>query len=421
MLGLLGATCCEPVSIWIRDFPSDLTCAIQRFLLSHLEEEQVSVIVSRSDLSGLIHKDSKVVLAVVDPLRTRRGVGQEALWSIARRGGSRTPAVVLASESGPAGAPGALLEIRRSRDELARTLDWLLSRPEPDPRIRAYFSRLPGNPIAISHSYLDPVIAPCAGSAIWRPRTLRSRDIQYGLLAGSAVLRTILANADAWQEIAASHEDYCQVYSFLRGPAVGVPEEASDRLLEAMVSRSNLYLEQVARRASGDGFKQGREGFSSRVFRRSNPAAHPDRGISLRLLSDLGSGGSKPLESLIDAVVQSGDIGRIRSMGLDRDLSDEHCRRGIRREELRGMLLLWTYKQVYTRFDTLRRQGFIEWERESGNGALRFYLPEALQGLPAEFTGLPSPEQVKRLTESRSTCLPGSDHGFPNPIVTRNH
>src|SRR5262249_49610097 len=164
----------------------------------------------------------------------------------------------------------------------------------------------------------------------------------------------------------------------------------------------------------------GRDGLSSRVIRESNQAARRDRGISHRELADLGNERSKLLESLIDAVVQSGEIGRVRRMGLVRDVSDEQFRRRISPEELRPMLVYWTMKQVYTRFGKLRRQGFIESERPSSNGPIRLQLPEEIRGFSPEFMGLPSPEQVERLTVSRLTRLPGSDPRFPDHVVTRN-
>ena len=127
-------------------------------------------------------------------------------------------------------------------------------------------------------------------------------------------------------------------------------------------------------------------------------AAHRDRGISRWELADLGNERSELLKSLVDYVVQSGKIERIPRMGLVRDVPDERFRQPIGPEKLRSMLVHWTMKQVYTRFNKLRRQGFIESERIPSNGPLVYQLPEELKGLPPEFKGLPPPEEVDRPT-----------------------
>jgi hypothetical protein len=291
-----------------------------------------------------------------------------------------------------------MLAIRRSTDDLARIQDWLLRHPSPDPRIGSYFSRPAGSTFTVDFARLAAVIAPGDGPAKWQPRSVRSRETLRGLLAGSALLQRILASSGAWNEIDPSGEDYGRVYSLLQGPAVGVPEEAGDHLLVAMVGRANLYLEQASRRPCGEVFKQGREGFDSRVIQRSSRATDRDRGISHRELADLGNERSKLLASLIGEVLKAGEIGRIRKMGLVRDLAEERWRQGIGQEELRSMLVRWTMKQVITRFEKLRRQGFIESERIRSNGPLVYQLPDELKGLPPEFKGLPSPEEVERLT-----------------------
>jgi hypothetical protein len=399
MLAMLGATCGEPLSICAVDFPAEVICAVQRFLLAHLRDEQVLEMFGQSDLSRLVQKDgSKIVLVIVDPHRARSSVAQGVLWSIARRRGGRSPAVLVASESGIADSPGAMLAIRWATDDLARIQDWILRHPSPDPRIGAYFSRSAGSTFTVDFARLAAVVAPGDGPAIWQPRSVRSRETLRGLLAGSALLRTILANPDACQEIVPSGEDYGRVYSLLQGPAVGVPEEAGDHLLVAMVGRANLYLEMASRRPCGEVFKQGREGLESQVIQRSSRATDRDRGISRRELADLGNERSKLLASLIGEVLKAGEIRRIRKMGLVRDLTEERWRQGIGHEQLRSMLVYWTMKQLITRFDKLCRQRFLESKRIRSNGPIEYELPEELKGLPPEFRGLPLREEVEQLT-----------------------
>ena len=119
MLAMLGGTCGEPLSICAFDFPPEVICAVERFLLAHLRDEQVLEIFGRSDLSRLVQQSgNEIVLVIVDPHRARISVGQGVLWSIARRRGGRSPAVLLASESGLVDPPGAMLAIRGSTDDL---------------------------------------------------------------------------------------------------------------------------------------------------------------------------------------------------------------------------------------------------------------------------------------------------------------
>ena len=68
MLGLLGGTCGEPVSIWLRDYPPDVTCAVHRFLLAHLWNGQVCEIVGRSDARGWPEKSARLSWLSSTPL-----------------------------------------------------------------------------------------------------------------------------------------------------------------------------------------------------------------------------------------------------------------------------------------------------------------------------------------------------------------
>jgi hypothetical protein len=396
MLGLLGGTCGQPVSIWMRDFSSDVACCVQRFLMKHLSTEQFCEIRGQSDLSRLAEEGSPIVLGVVDPLQSGRSLGQAVLWAIGRRRGSRTPAILFASECGQADSPAALLALRGSPDELRRTRDWFLGHPDPDPRIRAHFSHLPPTSTPVDLSSLLPVIAPTNGPVAWRPR-LRTLETLQGLLAGHALLRAVLASASRPQRVVASLSDYRCVYAFLQSPVVAAPEETGDPLLEAMVERANLYLEERARQGCAGVFKQGRTGLTSRAPRVPGGLEDRDRAITCAELADLGHSHSPLLKSLIDAVVKSRDPGRIRKMGLDQEVSDERCLQGLSAAELLPMLACWSIKQVRTRFVRLRREGFITSERFPDNGADWFKLPEELRWLPAEFQGLPSPEQAKSL------------------------
>ena len=121
--------------------------------------------------------------------------------------------------------------------------------------MRTYFSRLAGTTTIVDYCRLAPVIAPTNGPAAWRPKTLRSLETLRGLLAGRALIREVLASANGPQRVVPSLEDYNSVYTFLQSPAVGVPEEASDPLLEAMVGRANLYMDHQARSRMQPGFQ----------------------------------------------------------------------------------------------------------------------------------------------------------------------
>ena len=58
-------------------------------------------------------------------------------------------------------------------------------------------------------------------------------------------------------------------------------------------------------------------------------------------------------------------------------------------------MVTWSMKQVRKRFDRLRREGFIEAERDPpGNGPWIIQLPEELRPLPGEFQGLPAVDRV---------------------------
>ncbi|REJ91771.1 MAG: hypothetical protein DWQ35_13795 [Planctomycetota bacterium] len=56
----------------------------------------------------------------------------------------------------------------------------------------------------------------------------------------------------------------------------------------------------------------------------------------------------------------------------------------------------WSYKQVRTRFENLRREGLIEVSRSAKNGSLEYRIPEELAEQRSPFEHLPAVEEVER-------------------------
>ena len=64
-------------------------------------------------------------------------------------------------------------------------------------------------------------------------------------------------------------------------------------------------------------------------------------------------------------------------------------------EDLVAMLRSWTAKQARSRFDRMRRDGFVDASRQPANGPWVYHIPEEYGQFPGEFQGLPSAEQVR--------------------------
>lgn len=403
MLGLLGGACGEPVSLALYHYPPDVVGAVQRLLVRQVPEVQVCEVHGRSDLRRLAGAIESIALVLVDPTRGRQSADQAAQWILNRRRGGRCPMVLLAHAEGVDEIPGALLTIHADPTELARTRLWLLENPEPDSRVLAYFRKSNQSRERVDFRRLEPLIRPSSGSALWKPRTLRSIETLRGMLIGRALLRR-LAEGSPWSTpIEPDHADYASVFRVLQRTTSGLPEEVGDRLVAVMVARANAYLRHRDGNVPTTAFPNRRDGMTSRADG-ADKVGESDREITLRELADLGDLRSTTLKELVGSVLESQDGKTLKEFGFLKLVGSIDGQMAIDAKEIRRSLIGWSPKQVRMRFNRLRKQGFIDAERDPpGNGPWVYRLPESLRSLPGEFQSLPSVELVRCSARAEGT------------------
>ena len=307
----------------------------------------------------------RFALVVVDPTRGSHLIGQAARWLLSRRRDTRLPCILIGPEEGLNEAPGATLAIRSQPHELDSIRRWLLKNTVPDLVVRCFLGGDADKPSEVDFGQLGGLVGTTNASLIWRPRNLRTLETLRGLLIGRATLRRILAVDSSPGPVRPSIEDYASIYRILQKTTLAAPEESEDELLRIMIDRANHYLKSWEDRLASDPMiHPGRRGMTSRATIRPSSTRSTDRPITLRELTDLGNLHSTSLTTLLEKLIGAGDLEAIRALGLYRDIPAGADPRSLSVKVMRTRLVSWSAKQVRSRFDRLRRQGFIDSKRD---------------------------------------------------------
>ena len=160
-----------------------------------------------------------------------------------------------------------------------------------------------------------------------------------------------------------------------------------------MVSRANVYLS-VKYGGAPDGQSPfpAEDSAGSIDIRGERP---PRELITRREIADLGNPRSRIVRRLIAFLQRHADgYERFRRLGLVRRLAEREAWRRAEVSDLIACLRSWTYKQVRTHFDQLRKAGMITAQREQANGSWRYALPQELTSRPTAFRGLPTVQEI---------------------------
>jgi hypothetical protein len=324
-----------------------------------------------------------VRLALIYSARLRTA----ASWAIQMASeieGDRNPRPALFCSGDPLDAddnPGATLVLRGDAGESATVTLWL-SFMQPDAMNWQAFS--PTMTIR-SEPSLASVLSPCEPER-GVIRRLRDQQVLRALIIGAAVVRSVQQGTEELAELVLTTDDYEQVRRLLQTGVVTAADEAHNPLAADMVGRANVYLT----------IKYGADQSPGNPFANDDDSIHPD-GRSVRELvtrrevSDLGNVRSRMVRRLVEFLLRQPDgYEHFLRLGFVRRPPDREVWRRAGVDDLIGYLRTWSAKQVRTHFEQLRRVGMITAEREHGNGAWQYALPEELRSRSSVFRGLPS-------------------------------
>ena len=335
-----------------------------------------------------VHKLGKVIDNIRLVLLYASRLRNPASWVIqtsglALEGRLAQPTLFCDTGLGDAGEdPGVTLVLRGDGPEQLAVAQWLLTAENDRPNWSA-------NPPDVSIQ-AEPALG-AALLAIGPPTAglggLRNGDVLQALLAGATITRS-LRDVPVGTPLATSMEDYELVRRLLQSRVVAGTDEAYNPLAADMVRRANVFLAVKYGGGSGNPFSDG-------VLAEGNAPRPPRELVTRREVSDLGNIRSRMVRRLVEFLQRQPDGHEcFRRMGLVRRPPDRNAWRQADVNALIACLRPWTYKQVRTHFDLLRRAGMLTADREQSNGPWRYELPEELTNRPTAFEGLPSVQEI---------------------------
>jgi hypothetical protein len=117
--------------------------------------------------------------------------------------------------------------------------------------------------------------------------------------------------------------------------------------------------------------------------------------ITRRELVDLGNPKGTLLREVVQRLAESPEgYSSFQQLGLSRPCPPEPKWKTSTRNKKMSLLQSWSYKQVRTHFDNLRKQKLIGGEREAANGPWQYRLPETFSSLHHRFQWLPKPDEL---------------------------
>lgn len=382
--GLAG----NPVSVTFRDFPADVVAGTWSRLARSFPSGQVAEVSSRIDVKCVSERLSSVRIILVYPSRGQPILGNLVDWIIEHRraGEEPLPSVFSVYRGSISETPGSTLVVNGSPAVTSELVAWLFEPPEH--RV----SPEDGSSVE-EHSLAVPVNCRPVMQAVRKAMPadkgfgLREARILEGLLAG-VVLSSTQGRAN---RSTAALDDYVRVRKLLRAPYIQKVEVECDDLTRAMVNRANAFLRLGSSQQDSQPAVGARAGDNSRG-KQSDRSTQPRTLTHLQLV-DLGNPKSKTLKNLISSLREGGERDTLKSLGIKIELA---CPRGLpARDDLIKQLPTWSYKQVRTRFERLKKRGLIETLRPLKNGSNVYVMPEELQTTISAFSSLPSHNDVR--------------------------
>jgi hypothetical protein len=112
-------------------------------------------------------------------------------------------------------------------------------------------------------------------------------------------------------------------------------------------------------------------------------------------VADLGNVHSRLIQQIVDLLQNvPGGYAMFQRLGLVRQPRNERDFKSSNWRTLARMLRSWSFKQVRTHFEALRKSGLISGERDSRNAPWRYRLPEELSISSTPFRSLPPASEL---------------------------
>ena len=396
--GILGGLAATPVSVAFRDFPADLLSHLWRAVVRDLPREQVVEVWSHAEIQRLKNDPygARVVLMYSGHHRILSSNVLDWMVELRRTESRPLPAILSVYHRSSTDTPGATL-VAQCDDELCNDLGRWLQHYEP-------LVKLPevgfDEAFSVETGRLRSAVRQAAEG---RSLTVRDIHIVTGLMTG-AVINEAFHNGTLGQSIQAPGPGhYAEVHGLLNTRPFHTVDQPHDDLTLHMVARANFYLQEKAENTAAKPTRLGgRAGSTSTLKEDKSGMAERPRHITRRELVDLGNPNSSIAKRLIEKVVQSGDAGVLKRIGVEAAvrLRPSPRTRQPDASELVKSMTTWTYKMVRTRFDRLQSEGLIEARKAADNAAREYLVPEDLVNGRSHFAHLPDPKEVKTIYES---------------------
>jgi hypothetical protein len=286
--------------------------------------------------------------------------------------------------------PIPLLVLRSTADESLSVIRWLMS---GRPQRTILPEGLPTNGMTFDPA-LVLVTIPSDLSNGRGPAKLRDCQLLAALLSGA----WLTGNADQQSPETTGlptcgRQEYQRVRRLLQSPLLSTADEAVAQLAVDMVGRTNVFLElkcdseliegNPLRCHDGDPTWRIRGGRTRQELTTRNEIA------------DLGNVHSRLIQQIVDLLQNVPDgYAMFQRMGLVRQPPNEREFKSSNWRVLARMLRSWSFKQVRTHFEALRKDGLIGGERDSRNAPWRYRLPEELSISSTPFRLLPPASEL---------------------------
>jgi len=276
--------------------------------------------------------------------------------------------------------PIPLLVLRSTPDESSSIIGWLMAgRPQravlPDER--------PTSGITLDPA-LVPMTVPSSLPNGRGPAKLCDCQLLAALLCGACVTR----NSQPTGLTTCGCNEYERIRRLLQSPLLCTAGEPVSQLAVDMVARTNVFLELKCNPELIEGNPlRCHDGDPTWRIRGSRTRQEL---TTRNEVADLGNVRSRLTREILGLLQNVPDgYAMFQRMGLVRQPPNERVFKSNDLPTLTRMLRSWSFKQVRTHFDALRKASLISGERESANAPWQYQLPEELSLSSSPFRTLP--------------------------------
>jgi len=362
----------KPVAVRLSESTATLDCALWKYLAQIGGPSRVLLVHGKPDVKRMIKFMSQWRVVIVHADRLHNQVA----WTVQMHDSEASARPAIFSRAAPTAVdddPIPTLVLRGNDDESTAITRWLMSGS-------ARRVVLPDGP-PTNDVMFDPALVPVTMPSHLPngrgPRRLRDCQLLAALLSGASVLRSTPQSNAPVNTSTVGRDDYELVRRLLQSPLLCTADEPVTQLAVDMVGRTNVFLELKCNPEliEGNPLRCSEDDPTWRIRGSRTQQALTTRNE----VADLGNVSSRLIREVVNLLQSVPDgYALFQRMGLVRQPPNE---RDFKRNDLRTltrMLRSWSFKQVRTHFDGLRKTGLISGERDSGNSPWRYRLPEEL-------------------------------------------